>query len=77
MVSRTDRRPPAARRSGSIICSATFQPKQSKRMHPSPFTQTAVYMIGVTAGYLLLTSSDEWLRAWETVRAVFGKKPQP
>ena len=33
-------------------------------------------MIGVTAGYLLLTSSDEWLRAWETVRDVFGKKPQ-
>jgi len=44
-------------------------------MHPSPFTQTAVYMVGVTVGYLLLTTSDEWLRAWETVRETFTRKP--
>lgn len=43
-------------------------------MNPSPLIQTAVYMTGIAAGYLLLTSSDDWLRAWQAVREVFGKK---
>ena len=44
-------------------------------MNPSPYTQAAVYMVGIAAGYILLTSSDDWLRAWETIRDTFGKKP--
>jgi hypothetical protein len=36
--------------------------------NPSPLVQTAVYMAGVLAGYLLLVRPDEWQRVWETVR---------
>jgi hypothetical protein len=41
---------------------------------PSPLAQTAVYMTGIVAGYVLLTSPDEWQRAWQAVREVLGKK---
>lgn len=36
---------------------------------PSPLAQTAVYMAGILAGYLLLTRPEEWERVRETVRA--------
>ena len=42
---------------------------------PSPFAQTAVYMLGIAVGYTLLMRPDEWQRAWETVRDVFSKRP--
>jgi hypothetical protein len=35
---------------------------------PSPLIQTAVYMAGVLAGYLLLVRPDEWQRAWQEIR---------
>ena len=43
---------------------------------PSPLVQTAVYMGGVLAGYMLLVRPDEWQRAWETIRATWTKRPQ-
>jgi hypothetical protein len=41
---------------------------------PSPLTQTAVYMLGMLAGYALLTRPEEWSRAWETVRSVWRRE---
>jgi hypothetical protein len=41
---------------------------------PSPLVQTAVYMGGMLAGYLLLTPPEEWQRVRETVRAVWERR---
>ena len=41
---------------------------------PTPLVQMAVYMAGMLAGYALLTGTDEWQRAWETVRDVFAPR---
>jgi hypothetical protein len=41
---------------------------------PSPLTQTAVYLAGILAGYLLLTPPEEWARVRETVREVWGRR---
>jgi hypothetical protein len=41
---------------------------------PSPLGQTAVYMTGILAGYLLLTRPEEWERVRETVREVWGRR---
>jgi hypothetical protein len=41
---------------------------------PSPVAQTAVYMAGVLAGYLLLTRPEEWERVRETVRAAWTRR---
>jgi hypothetical protein len=38
---------------------------------PSPLVQTTVYMVGMLAGYLLLTEPEEWERVRETVREVW------
>jgi hypothetical protein len=43
---------------------------------PSPLVQTAVYMAGILAGYVLLLSPDEWQRAWETIRSTFLRRTQ-
>ncbi|HYC33257.1 MAG TPA: hypothetical protein VEB59_13285 [Gemmatimonadales bacterium] len=43
---------------------------------PSPLFQTAVYMAGILAGYALLTSPEEWARAWQTVRSVLRRERQ-
>jgi hypothetical protein len=43
---------------------------------PSPLVQTAVYMAGVLAGYMLLVRPDEWQRAWETIRETWTKHPE-
>jgi hypothetical protein len=43
---------------------------------PSPLVQTAVYMAGVLAGYVLLVRPDEWQRAWETLRDSWTKTPK-
>jgi hypothetical protein len=43
---------------------------------PSPLVQTAVYMAGVLAGYLLLVKPDEWQRAWDTIRTTWLKPNQ-
>ena len=43
---------------------------------PSPLVQTAVYMAGILAGYVLLVKPDEWQRAWETIRNTWSKRPQ-
>jgi hypothetical protein len=40
---------------------------------PSPLTQTVVYMLGILAGYALLTPAEDWSRAWETVRSVWRR----
>lgn len=40
---------------------------------PSPLTQTAVYMLGILAGYAFLTRPEEWSRAWQTVRTVWRR----
>ena len=40
---------------------------------PSPVLQAAVYMAGILTGYALLTSSQEWSRAWHTVRAIWRR----
>ena len=44
-------------------------------MDPSPIAQTAVYMGGMLAGYLLLTQPEEWARVRETVREVWERRP--
>jgi hypothetical protein len=44
--------------------------------HPSPLIQTAVYMAGILAGYLLLVRPDEWQRAWESIRESWSRPPQ-
>ena len=41
---------------------------------PSPIMQTAVYMGGILAGYLLLTRPEEWERVRETVREVWSRR---
>jgi hypothetical protein len=41
---------------------------------PTPLLQTTVYMAGILAGYALLTRPEEWTRAWETVRSVWGRR---
>jgi hypothetical protein len=43
---------------------------------PSPLVQTAVYMAGVLAGYILLVRPDEWQRAWDTIRNTWLKPPR-
>ena len=43
---------------------------------PSPLVQTAVYMAGVLAGYVLLVRPDEWQRAWDTIRNTLLRPPQ-
>jgi hypothetical protein len=43
---------------------------------PSPLVQTAVYMAGVLAGFVLLLRPDEWQRAWETLRDSWTKPPK-
>jgi hypothetical protein len=43
---------------------------------PSPLVQTAVYMAGVLAGYVLLVRPDEWQRAWDTIRDTWLKPPR-
>ena len=43
---------------------------------PSPLVQTAVYMGGVLAGYVLLVRPEEWQRAWQTLRNSWTKTPQ-
>jgi hypothetical protein len=40
---------------------------------PSPLVQTAVYMVGIAAGYTLLTTPQEWQHAWETVRTLWER----
>ena len=40
---------------------------------PSPLIQTAVYMIGILGGYLLLVRPDEWQRAWEAIRDTWSR----
>jgi hypothetical protein len=40
---------------------------------PSPLVQTAVYMGGILAGYMLLLRPDEWQSAWETLRSTWSK----
>jgi hypothetical protein len=40
---------------------------------PSPLVQTAVYMAGMLAGYVLLVRPDEWQRAWDTIRDTWLK----
>jgi len=41
---------------------------------PSPMVQTAVYMAGVLAGYVLLVRPDEWQSAWESLRNTWSKR---
>jgi hypothetical protein len=41
---------------------------------PSPLAQTAVYMAGIFAGYLLLTQPEEWARVRETVQEVWSRR---
>ena len=41
---------------------------------PSPLLQTAVYMGGMLAGYLLLTKPEEWAEVRETVRAIWERR---
>jgi len=41
---------------------------------PSPLLQTAVYLAGVLAGYLLLTQPEEWTRVRETVREAGARR---
>jgi hypothetical protein len=43
---------------------------------PSPLVQTAVYMGGILAGYVLLVRPDEWQRAWDTIRHTWLKPPR-
>jgi hypothetical protein len=41
---------------------------------PTPLVQTAVYMFGVLAGYLLLTQPEEWARVRATVHDVLSRR---
>ena len=43
---------------------------------PSPLVQTAVYMAGVLAGYVLLVRPDEWQQAWDLIRSTWSKPSQ-
>jgi hypothetical protein len=38
---------------------------------PSPMLQATVYMAGILVGYALLTPSQDWARAWQSVRAIW------
>jgi hypothetical protein len=44
---------------------------------PSPLAQTAAYMGGMLAGYLLLTQPEEWAWVRETVREAWERRPRP
>jgi hypothetical protein len=39
---------------------------------PSPLIQACIYMAGILTGYVLLTTPDEWQRAWAVLRDVLG-----
>jgi len=39
---------------------------------PSPLIQACIYMGGILTGYVLLTTPDEWQRAWAVLRDVLG-----
>lgn len=39
---------------------------------PSPLMQACIYMGGILTGYVLLTTPDEWQRAWAVLRDVLG-----
>ena len=41
---------------------------------PTPLVQTAVYMLGSLAGYLLLTQPEEWDRVRATVREAWSRR---
>lgn len=41
---------------------------------PSPLVQTAVYMAGMLAGYVLLLRPDEWQRVRETIRNTWSRR---
>jgi len=41
---------------------------------PSPLIQACVYMGGILTGYALLTTPDEWQRAWAVLRDVLGAR---
>jgi hypothetical protein len=43
-------------------------------LNPSPLVQTAVYMAGILAGYLLLVHPDEWQRAWQSIRDSWSER---
>ena len=43
---------------------------------PSPLVQTAIYMAGVLAGYVLLVRPDEWQQAWDLIRNTWAKPPR-
>ncbi len=43
---------------------------------PSPIVQTAVYMGGILAGYVLLIRPDEWQSVWETLRNSWTRRRQ-
>lgn len=43
---------------------------------PSPLTQTLVYMSGILAGYALVSSPEEWQRAWHTMRSLWRRPPR-
>lgn len=43
---------------------------------PSPLVQTAVYMGGVLAGYVLLVRPEEWQSAWDTLRNTWFRHRQ-
>jgi hypothetical protein len=38
---------------------------------PSPLLQVTVYMAAILGGYALLTPTQDWARAWQTVRAIW------
>jgi hypothetical protein len=40
---------------------------------PSPLVQAAVYMVGILLGHAFLTPSEQWARAWQTVRSVWSR----
>jgi hypothetical protein len=41
---------------------------------PSPLVQTAAYLLGIATGYGLLTTPQEWQRAWETIRTLWEQR---
>lgn len=42
----------------------------------SPLIQTAVYMAGILAGYVLLTTTEDLEQAWKTVREALGHRKE-
>jgi hypothetical protein len=62
-----------------IVQTTTFSTKRGMlyillSSEPSPLAQTAVYMAGMLAGYLLLTEPHEWERVRETVREALKRR---